>query len=458
MSQHMTTAFVAEQMSVRGYRVRRGADAIVTGGAADSRNVKPGDLFAAFSGENTDGNLFVDEALQNGAVAAICERAPDEIPDRATVVVAPNATRAVGELAHAWRRECNPRVVGITGTVGKTTAKELTAATLASHFKTHRSEGNFNSREGLPLALMSLRRDHEVTVLEMAMDSPGEIVELCEIAEPDAGVVLNIGLTHVSKLGSVEAIANEKLSLARWLPKEGIAILNADDARVAGGASSLECRVLTFGEAEGASIRRGPVEDMGLDGTRFPVTYEGTTLEARLRMPGAHVVSAALAAIGASLVMGMTFDEAVQAVDAADIDGRLRVLQSVTGATILDDRYNASPASVAGALRMLASLGGQRIALIGRMAELGEFEEDEHRKIGRIAAESCDALAAVGDPCQAMVEEARAAGLANATWYEDKEAAAKAVRATLRSGDHVLVKASRSQEFETVLPVLEGRE
>ncbi|HEY4668844.1 MAG TPA: Mur ligase family protein, partial [Tepidiformaceae bacterium] len=211
----MTTAFVAEQMGARGYRVHRGPDGPVTGGAADSRLVKPGDLFTAFPGENTDGNLFVGDALRNGAIAVICERAPEEMPAGATVVVAPNATRAVGELANAWRRECNPRVIGITGTVGKTTAKELTYATLAARFKTHHSEGNLNSREGLPLALMSLRREHEVAVLEMAMDSRGEIVELCEIAEPDAGAVLNIGLTHVSKLGSIEAIANEKLSLPR---------------------------------------------------------------------------------------------------------------------------------------------------------------------------------------------------------------------------------------------------
>lgn len=456
MSKQMTTVFVAEQMSARGYRVHRGPERPIGGGAADSRLVESGDLFTAFPGENTDGNLFVGDALRNGAAAVICERAPEEIPSEATVVVAPNATRAVGELANAWRRECNPRVIGITGTVGKTTAKELTAAALAARFNTHRSEGNFNSREGLPLALMSLRRDHEVAVLEMAMDSPGEIVELCEIAEPDAGAVLNIGLTHVSKLGTIEAIAREKLSLPRWLPAEGTAILNADDPRVAEAPGSLRCRVLTFGEAEGASLRRGAIEDLGLEGTRFALSHEGETVEARLHMPGAHVVPAAMVAVGAALWMGMTFREAVAAVGAAEIEGRVRMLKGVSGATILDDRYNASPASLAGALRLLSMLGGQRIALIGRMAELGDYEEEEHRKIGRIAAESCDVLAAVGEPCRVTVDEAKAAGLANATWYDDKDEAAQAVASILREGDHVLVKASRSQEFETLLPVLEG--
>jgi UDP-N-acetylmuramoyl-tripeptide--D-alanyl-D-alanine ligase len=458
MSEHMTTAFVAREMVARGYRVYRGEDALVTGGAADSRNVQPGDLFTAFPGENTDGNLYVGDALRNGAVVAICERAPEGIPSQATVVVAPNATKAVGELANAWRRECKPRVVAITGTVGKTTAKEVTAATLAGRFRTHKSEGNFNSREGMPLALMSLRRDHEVSVLEVGMDRPGEIVELCEIAEPDAGVVMNIGLTHVSKLGSVEAIEREKLSLARWLRKDGTAILNADDPRVAAGAGGLECRVLTFGEAEGATIRRGDIEDLRLKGTRFPVSYGGETFTAELGIPGRHVVPAGLAAVGVCVAIGMGFEEAVAALSAADAEGRVRTVQSANGAVILDDRYNASPASMAGALRMLSGLGGQRIALIGRMAELGEFEEEEHRKIGRIAAESCDVLAAVGEPCRAAVEEAKAAGLERATWYEDKDEAARAIRALLKACDHVLVKASRSQAFETVLPVLEGRE
>ncbi len=453
----MTTAFVARQMSNRGYRVIEGPAVPVTGGAADSRRVRPGDLFTAFPGENVDGNLFVAEALANGAVAAICERPPDSIPPGKTVVVAPSATTAAGELAHAWRCECGPRVVGITGTVGKTTAKDLTAAALALRFRTHSSEGNLNSREGLPLALMSLRRDHEVSVLEMGMDSPGEIVELCDIAEPEVGVVLNIGLTHVSKLGSIEAIAEEKLSLARWLPPSATAVLNAGDPRIAAAIPGLRARVISFGESETAALRRGPVEGLGLEGTRFPVSFAGASAEVRCHIPGVHVVPGALAAIGACLALGMTLGEAAEAVDCAETEGRIRVLHSDTGAVILDDRYNSSPASLAGALHMLGGLSGRRIAFIGRMAELGDFEEEEHRRAGEIVAETCDILIAVGEPCRWTAEEAQATGLDDARWFEDKDEAAAAVRALLRPGDHVLVKASRSQAFETVLPLLEGR-
>jgi UDP-N-acetylmuramoyl-tripeptide--D-alanyl-D-alanine ligase len=452
----MTTAYLAREMRARGYRVLEGPETPITGGAADSRHVRPGDLFTAFHGEHHDGNDFVADALRNGAVAAICERAPaGSWPDR-TIVVAPSGLTAVSELAHAWRLACNPRVVGITGTVGKTTAKDLVAASLASRFRTHKSEGNLNSREGLPLALLSLRPEHEVSVLEMAMDSPGEILELCRVAEPEVGVVMGVGLTHVSKLGSIDAITAEKLSLARFLPPGGTAVLNADDPRVEPASGDLACHVLTFGASEAAAVRRGPVTDSGLAGTAFDVTCRGETVRVHSPLPGEHVVPAALAAIGVCLALGMTLPESAEAVGRAEIEGRMRVRHSATGATILDDRYNSSPASLAGALRMLGRLHGRRIALLGRMAELGQFEADEHRKAGRIAAGNCDVLVAVGETCDLLVEEARAAGLADARWYASKDEAAAAVRAMLHDGDYVLVKASRSQAFETIIPLLEG--
>ena len=456
MTTHLTTRFIAEAMRDQGYAVHEGPATEVTGGSFDSRRVRPGDLFTAFHGEHVDGNQFVGEALAGGAVAAICERAPEPIPPGATVVVAPDATRATGALAHAWRKACNPRVVGITGTVGKTTAKDITAAALSSRFATHRSPGNLNSREGLPLALMSLRRDHEVSVLEMGMDSPGEIAELCAIAEPDVGVVLNIGLTHVSKLGSAEAIEAEKLSLVRWLPATGTAVVNVDDPRIAPAVPGLRARVLSFGKAGAAVLRCGTVVDRGLEGTSFEVTYAGEPRQVDCHIPGEHVVPGALAAMAVCLALGMTLREASTAVGAAEVEGRVHVLASDTGATILDDSYNSSPASLAGALRMLGRLQGRRVALIGRMAELGDYEAEEHRRIGEVAAETCDSLVAVGESCRVTVETARALGLGDATWFADKDEAAAAVRSRLKSGDFVLVKASRSQAFETILPVLEG--
>ena len=458
MTSNLTTAFLAAAMRNRGYAVSEGPVTEITGGAADSRNVKPGDVFAAYPGENVDGNDFVTAALTSGAVGVVCSRpVPGEWPT-ATIVVAPDTTRAVGEAANAWRTECAPHVVGITGTVGKTTTKDFTAAVLAQRFTTHSSPGNLNSREGLPLALMSLRRDHDVSVLEMGMDSKGEIAELAAIAEPQIGVVLNVGLTHVSKLGSIEAIAEEKLSLVRALPRTGTAILNADDPRVAAAASDLECTVIAFGESEQATLRRGPITERGLEGTSFDVTFGETTERVNSPLPGAHTAPAVLTAIAASIALGMNLRGAASAVSQANATGRARVFKSRVGATIIDDRYNSSPASLTGALRMLSGLPGRRIALIGRMAELGEFEEAEHRAAGTVAAVSCDILACSGEVCRALADAARAAGHADVRWFETKDEAAANVAADLQANDYVLVKASRGEAFETILHFLEEAE
>ena len=452
----MTTAFLAESMRAHGYRVIEGPATPISGGAADSRLTQPGDLFAAFRGERLDGNDFVDEALERGAPAAVCERAPQGDWSDRTVAVVGDTRSAMAELARDWLRTCDVRVAGITGTVGKTTAKELTAAALGARFATHHSPGNLNSREGLPLALMSLRRDHEVSVLEMAMDSAGEIAELCAVAEPSVGAVLNIGATHLEKLGSMEAIEREKLSLARSLPRDGTAVVNVDDARIAPVVGELQCDVVGFGASEAARLRRGAVRDLGLEGSEFRVTYEGGEADVRLHVPGAHLAQGALAAIGIQLALGVGLPEAAEAVSGADIDGRLRVRRSAGGARILDDTYNASPASVAGALELLRGLGGRRIALLGEMAELGDRSEPEHRRIGAIAAGCCDVLVAAGEPCRLIVETARANGLAESHWFEMKDEAAAFAAGLLNEGDHVLVKASRGQAFEELLPMLEG--
>lgn len=458
MSPNLTTAFVAETMRVRGYEVRPGPEREITGGAADSRKVQRGDLFTAFPGENEDGNRYVAAALDAGAAAVICTRAPEGSWPEATIVVAPDATRAVGELAHAWRKACGPRVVGITGTVGKTTAKEFTAALLSQRFNTHKSGGNFNSREGLPLALMSLRRDHEVSVLEIAMDSKGEIAELVAIAEPEVGAVLNIGLTHVSKLGSIEAIAAEKLSLVRGLPRDATAVLNVDDPRVAAVVPELQCHALTFGESDTAALRRGPVTDRGLAGTSFDVTFGETTERVNSPLPGAHTIPAVLTAMAAGIALGMNLRGAASAAERADVEGRARILTLPNGATVIDDRYNSSPASLQGALRMLGGLPGRRIALLGRMAELGGYEAAEHEAAGKVAAENCDVLVCSGETCRVLAEAARAAGHPDVRWFETKDEAAREAASLLGEGVTVLVKASRGEAFETILPLLGVRE
>lgn len=456
MKEPLTTAFVAAVMRDLGYQVREGVACPITGGAADSRLVSPGQLFTAFPGEHEDGNAFVAAALVNGAAAVICSHPPEgEWPGR-TVIIAPDPTRAAGQLANAWRRQCNPRVVGITGTVGKTTAKEITAALLAKHFRTHHSPGNFNSREGLPLALLSLRPTDEVSVLEIAMDSKGEIAYLCDIAEPEVGIVLNIGLTHVSKLGSIEAIAEEKLTLGRYTATRTAAVVNCDDPRIAAEFGTAGEHVLTFGESAAAALRVTNAHDRGLAGTAFDLTFAGETVAATCPIPGLHVISGALAAVGAALSLGLSLKEAAASLAAIETHGRADIIHAKSGATIIDDRYNSSPSSLAGALRMLGGLPPRRIAFLGRMAELGEFEAGEHRKAGELAASQCDLLVTVGPAGALLAEAARQAGHPDVHAFDSKYDAAAYLAPLLHEGDTVLVKASRGEAFETVLPILEG--
>lgn len=454
MTPHLTTEFVRDTLAPLGAQVRFAGTAAILDGVADSRQVKPGDLFAAFRGERRDGNDFVDEALERGAVAGVCERPPLRDWPARTVAIVPDTRQAMAELAKAWRRACGTPVVGITGTVGKTSAKELTAATLAGRFRTHRSKENFNSLEGLPLALMSLRRDHEVAVLEMAMDRRGEIAALSAIAEPRIGVVLNIGYTHAERVGSVEDIAREKLSLPRSLPEEGVAILNVDDERVAAAIPTLACRVLTFGTSPEADLRATGICDRGLEGIEFSVFLGGEEAVARSPLPGAHTLPAALTAIAVAVTLGLTVREAAELLAVARPPTRMVPRRGTGGWLLLDDRYNASPASMEGALRFLAKREGRRIAFLGGMAELGPYSEAEHRRIGRVAAECCDLLVVSGELALPLADAAERAG-ATVAWFSSKEEAAAWLAPQLRAGDVVLVKASRGQAFETVIPRLE---
>ena len=451
----MTSGWLGRKAAALGHSVSAGPDVPIPDGFSDSRQVTPGVLWGAFHGETHDGNDFIEDAIARGAAAVVCERAPRMSHLNTTVVVARDARLALGQLATAWIEQCGARVVGITGTVGKTTAKELTAAVLGANYRVFRSKENFNSLEGLPLTLVALEPEHEVAVLELAMDRPGEIVELCEMVRPEIGVVLNVGFTHASKLGGIEAIAREKLSLPRWLPGTGTAVLNVDDPRIAPVVTELDCNVLTFGREPGADVRATVVRPRGLDGTDFDVEIGGRSYGAHSPLPGEHTLTAALAALTVAVAVGMSAADAIDALASAGYSGRMVRRAGRNGSVLLDDRYNSSPASLEGALRLLATTGGRRIALLGAMAELGDAEAPEHCRLGAVAAETCDVLAGSGEAARVLVEAARKHGLDKARWFEDREEAALWIQGQLGPSDHVLIKASRSQAFERVVPLLE---
>lgn len=418
----------------------------------DSREVRQGDLFFALHGENHDGNDFAADAIERGAAGIVVER-PLEAPDGVTVLQVSDSLSALQRLAARRRANSGVRVVGVTGSVGKTTAKELIAAVLATRWPTLKSEANLNTEIGLPLTVLGLDDGHERAVLEMAMYGRGEIELLCRIARPDVGVVTNVSTVHLERLGSLGAIVAAKAELVEALPADGLAVLNGDDPSVAAMASRTRARVLLYGVSEQCDVRATDVRSRGLDGISFRITHDEASVDVETPLPGRHHVYPALAAAAVARSEGMTLDGIAAALREARPELRMRVLTTPEGATVLDDSYNASPPSTLAALELLSELPGRRIALLGEMRELGAAAEEGHRQVGERAAACADLVLVVGESARALYESAKAAG-ADARFLESPEEATALLRDELKRGDHLLVKASRLVALETVVDAL----
>ena len=432
------------------------------GASVDSRNVTSDSCFVALRGDRTDGHRFVVDALRAGAVAALVERSVDLPPDlEAAVVQVPDPLRALQDLAQWWRARQPAVVVGITGSTGKTLAKEIVADVLGRTHQVLRNAGNLNSETGLPMTLLQLEPTHEIAVLEMSMYTTGEIARLAEIAQPEVGVVLSVHPMHLERAGSIEAIAAAKSELPAALPRDGLAVLNADDARVSAMRDVTPATVWTFGLAEASTVRATDVEAMGLDGTAFTMTAPWATRRLRIGMPGRHLVSHALAAVAVAERFGVPIDEVEGALGTGSHAAhRMEVVEAASGATLVDDSYNAAPWSVAAALDFLRETPlpttGRRLAVLGDMLELGPDEERQHRELGALAASVLDGLVTVGPRARWIAAAARASGLAQVTEAADADEAAEVVDRDLapRPGDLLLVKASRGIALDRAVELL----
>jgi UDP-N-acetylmuramoyl-tripeptide--D-alanyl-D-alanine ligase len=418
----------------------------------DSRKAGRGDIFVALKGERTDGHEYVADAARNGAAAAIVERPVDA--DLAQYVV-PDALSALQRLAKN-RREARRqlKVVGVTGSVGKTTTKELTASVLATRYPLLRNEGNLNSEIGLPLVLLELTQRHRRAVLEMGMWAPGEITLLCEIAQPATGIVTNVGPSHMERLGSIEAIADAKAELVKALPPDGVAVLNSDDPRVAAMAERTPAHVMTYGLGAEADVRAEDIDSRGLAGVHFTLVHGAERAPVYSRLPGRAMVHNALAAAAAAITDGLELDDIAAALSEAQIPARLTAHKGRAGSLIIDDTYNASPASMRAALDLLGEVPGRKFAVLGDMRELGDAEEEGHRAVGTYAAGIADVIFAVGGLGRTIGEAAEAAGHGHVRIVEDKREIARELIPQLAPGDVVLLKASRALELETVLDEL----
>jgi len=433
--------------------------------AVDSRNVVPGCCFVALQGERTDGHRFAADAVRAGASVLLVEH-PVDLPADVEVAVLQVADPliALQEMAAWWRARSSVRVVGITGSTGKTIAKEIVADVLSRTLRVLRNEGNLNSETGLPMTLLRLEPSHQVSVLEMSMYTEGEIARLAEIARPEVGVVLAVHPTHLERAGSLDAIARAKAELPAALPADGLAVLNADDPKVIAMRSVTAATTRTFGLGSGADVRAVDVESLGVNGTTFTLQAPWGTRRLHSATPGRHLVPHALAAVTVADHFGVPLDEVEAALAAGSrADHRMAVVDAPSGATIIDDTYNASPVSVAAALDFLGESplapGRARYAVLGDMLELGPDEERQHREMGAKAAGVADALVAVGERGRWIAEGARAAGLRRVSMARDADEAVLAVERDLAPGvgDLLLVKGSRGIALDRLVAALTDR-
>ena len=424
----------------------------------DSRALKPGDLFVALRGENFDGHKFISDAANLGAAGAIVENAPVGLPAEFGIVEVLDTLKALQDLARNYRASLPVRVIGITGSNGKTSTKDFTAAVMGRKFRTAKTSGNLNNHIGVPLTLLSLTSADEVAVVEMGMNHPGEIAPLAVMARPDAAIITNVGMAHIEFMGSREAIAGEKGDLAAAVHDKGAVILNADDDFTPAISARCGARIITAGTSTG-DFRATDVEPIS-SGIKFRIHATGRCLNAELPVPGEHMMRNALLACAAGVEFGVSLEECIEGLKEPGLSkGRLQQ-KEIAGMTILDDSYNANPDSMIAGLNTLATCPGKgrRIAVLGRMGELGCESEPGHRRVGEAAgALGLACLISVGDEARWITDSAK--GVAEIVHVDDTDAAVEVLRKLAKPGDIVLVKGSRSAKMERVIAGLEkGRE
>ncbi|HEX9015186.1 MAG TPA: UDP-N-acetylmuramoyl-tripeptide--D-alanyl-D-alanine ligase [Chloroflexota bacterium] len=422
----------------------------------DSRQVEPGALFFAFRGQKQDGHSHISDAAARGAVAAVVERVPEDGDLAARefpLIIVPDSLAALQKLARYWRDKLGLAVVAITGSVGKTTTKEVIGGVLSRRFRVLKTEGNLNTEIGMPLTLLRARPEHEVMVVEMGMYALGEIRALARLARPNLGVITNVGPTHLERLGSIERIAEAKSELVQELGADGIAVLNFDDERVRGMASRTAAKTSFFGLDVRADFWAGNVLSQGLGGIDFDLHHEAERVHVRTLLLGVHSVHATLAAAAVAHNLGMSLEEIAAGLHEISPALRLIVEEGVNGSTIVDDSYNASPASTLAALNLLADLDGRKVAVLGDMLELGPYTEEGHRMVGRRAADVADILVVVGELAAIVGHEAIASGknAGSVVFAESNNAAVERLLELLGPGDCVLVKGSRGMRMEEIV-------
>ncbi len=415
----------------------------ITSVITDSRTIQPGCLFAAIPGARVDGHDFIPQAAEKGAACVLCQRFTDAPVAQIQV---PDTQAALRALAAWYRGRFSIPFVGVTGSVGKTTAKEMIAAVLSARFDTLKTEKNFNNELGVPLTLFRLREEHQAAVVEMGISGFGEMTRLAEMVRPDIGVYTIIGDAHLEFLGDRPGVLRAKGEMVSCMKEDGVVIANGDDALLRG--HDFGRRTVLFGLGEGCHVRAADVQSDGPAGMKCVILAGQRRIPVRIPAFGDHMVYAALMGAAVGLELGLTDEQIARGVAAYETVGSRGRVVETEHLTVLDDCYNANPTSVKSALESLAHLPGRHVAILGDMRELGRSSGALHRQTGAFAASVCPLVIACGPEAREL-----AAG-AVGPWYPDVEALLAALPELIQKGDAVLVKASRAMGFERVTEAL----
>lgn len=418
----------------------------------DSRKAGVNMLFVPISGENNDGHDFIGSAFENGADAVITHRDIPEVPGK-NIVRVKDTRVAFGDIARFYKQKYNLPTVGITGSVGKTTTKDMISAVLAMKYNTLKTQGNFNNDIGLPITIFRLEKKHEMAVLEMGMSHMGEINYLASIARPDVAVITNIGMSHIENLGSQENIWKSKMQICDYFDKNGLLVVNGDDEFLKRGSD--KCKVVSCGiENKNCDLVAEDIENLGIDGTKFKVQIEGEKYEIYVKIPGVHNVYNALCAIAVGRHFGVSMKDIIDGIREFLLTNMRMEIKNTDGVCVINDCYNASPDSMRAALKVLGDMRANRkIAVLGDVLEMGGFAEKALYGVG-LEMDGVDVLVTVGENSKYIAKGAKLSGVETVVSFDANNEAIDYLEEHIKEGDAVLIKASRGMHFEEITEAL----
>lgn len=456
----MTLKLIAEVVNgtVLGIKKEENLDVLVHGVRADSRKVQQGDLFIPIKGERVDGHDFIEMAFKKDAVCSFSEKEIEPIEGKFIIYVE-SVQKALLELAEYYLKFFPElKIVGVTGSVGKTTTKDIIASVLMQRYTVLKTEGNYNTNIGLPLMAFQINEEHEVAVLEMGMNSFGEIHNLSKVTKPDIAVITNVGVAHIEMLGSREGILKAKCEIFDYMTSEGTAILNGDNDMLQTLNGRLQQKILWYGVENKQDIYADHIQIENLQSTRCILHTPKGSVEVVIPVPGQHLVQNALAAVAVGLELGLSLKEIKMGIETFSLTKmRMGIEYTKSGITIINDVYNANPVSMKAAIDVLVSSKERKVCILGDMGELGEHGEEMHREVGAYAAEKgIDIIICIGTLTKASAEGARNLGAKNVFHYDTQENFWQEGLKMISEGDVVLVKASRSRGFEKTVEKIQG--